>query len=97
MVNSSLTVVEREMHDRPSLPEQYWREQSAAPRFLLQYSKNRHAACDDYGHYGVPFVGNRASGQRRQNRITVRVKRGSTFIAIEQQETECPYRSAALA
>jgi hypothetical protein len=97
MVSSSLTVVEREMHDRPSLHEQYWREQSAAPRFLLHYSKNRHAGCGDYRHYGVPLLGNRASGQRRQNRITVCVKRGSTFIAIEQQEAECLYRSVALA
>jgi hypothetical protein len=45
MVNSSLTVVEEEQRDRLSLPEQYRRKQSVAPRFLRQYSKNCHAAC----------------------------------------------------
>jgi hypothetical protein len=50
MANSSLTVVEREKHDRLSLPEQYRRKQSAAPGFLLKYSKRRHAALGDDGH-----------------------------------------------
>jgi hypothetical protein len=45
MVNSSLTVVEEEQRNRLSLPEQYRRKQSIAPRFLRQYSKNGHAAC----------------------------------------------------
>src|ERR1700756_118743 len=49
MVNSSLTVVERGKRDRLPLSEQYWRQQSAAPRFLLQYSINRHAACGGNG------------------------------------------------
>jgi len=31
--------------DRLSLPEQYRRKPSVAPRFLRQYSKNSHAAC----------------------------------------------------
>src|SRR5471032_3518353 len=40
MVNSSLTVVEEERHDRLSLPEQYRRGQSDTPRFLRQYSRS---------------------------------------------------------
>src|ERR1700675_2935384 len=45
MVDASLSVVEEEQRDRISLPEQYRRKQSVAPRFLRLYSKNCHAAC----------------------------------------------------
>src|SRR5471030_3219828 len=45
MVNSSMTVLEEERHDRLSLPEPYRRRHSNAPRFLRQYSKNSHAEC----------------------------------------------------
>jgi hypothetical protein len=41
MVNSSLTVVKKEKHDRLSLPEQYRGKQSTAPRFLPSYSRSR--------------------------------------------------------
>jgi hypothetical protein len=70
MVNSSLTVVEKEKHDRLSLPEQYRGKQSTAPRFLPYYSKTPRATAE---HQAGVIKGDK----------TVCVKRGFLFTEIK--------------
>src|ERR1700756_1801854 len=71
MLNSSLTVLEREMHDRLSQFEQYRRKPSAAPHFLLSYSNQRYEARGDESHDGVTSVANRVR-RLQQSKIGLR-------------------------